>query len=630
MAMRITRRRLLEAGGAVMATAALPGTLRQALAQEATKETAKETEVHGLSTFGELALPPDFPHFSYVNPRAPKGGSITLQIKRASGNQGFDTFNTLNTFVLQGDGAAGMDACFDSLMAGSGDEPGALYGLLAKSVAVSTDRLTYRFRLRPEARFHDGSRLTAADVAFTMNLLKTKGHPSYRLLLNELVSVVAEGEEIVVVQFSPKRGRDLHLVVAGLPVFSEKFWSTRNFEASTLEPPLGSGAYKVGRLEQGRFIEFERVADYWGKDLPVNVGVNNFDRVRWEYFRDRQVAFEAFKNGVITFQEEFTSRIWATGYDFPAVKEGKVRKESLPKTDPTGSQGWVFNLRRDKFSDPRIREALGLCFDFEWTNKNIMFGSYARITSYFENSDAKASGKPSPEELALLEPFRGQVPEVVFGEPFLPPVSDGSGSDRNLLRKADELFRAAGCKRDGNVLKLPDGKPFEIEFLDSQGALQPHTQPFQANLKRLGINATSRIVDGAQYQRRLDEFDFDIISRALGGSAIPSDTLRIVYGSEAARTRGSRNVGGVASPAIDALIGHIGQAKSYAEVVVAAKALDRVLRAGRYWIPMWWNPHEWLAFWDMYDRPETKPKFGSGAPSIWWFDPDKAKRIGRG
>lgn len=621
MAMRITRRRLFEAGGVMAAAAALPELSGSALAQE--------TEAHGLSTFGELALPPDFPHFPYVNPQAPKGGTLTVQIKSASGNQSFDTFNTLNIWVLQGDGAAGMDACFDSLMAGSGDEPGSLYGLLAKSVAVSPDKLTYRFRLRPEAKFQDGSRVTAKDVAFSLNILKTKGHPSYRLILGELVSATAEGDDIAVVQLSPKRSRDLHLVVASLPVFSETYWSTRDFTTSTQEQPLGSGPYKVGRFEQGRFIEFERVADYWAKDLPVNIGTNNFDRVRWEYFRDRQVAFEGFKSGVVTFQEEFTSRIWATGYDFPAIKEGKVKKESLPRTEPVASQGWIYNLRREKFADPRIREALGLAFDFEWTRKTIMFGFYERLTSYFENSDSKAVGKPSPEELTLLEPWRGKVPDEVFGEPWLPPVSDGSGSDRALLRKADEMLRAAGCKREGNVLKLPNGQPFEIEFLDSNPALQPHTQPFQANLKRLGINATSRFVDPAQYQRRLDEFDFDIITRALSGSAIPSDTLRVVYGSEAAKTRGSRNQNGISDPAIDAMIDKIGQAHSYADAVTAAKCLDRLLRAGRYWIPMWWNDEVWLAYWDMFDRPQTKPKYGSGAPGIWWYDAEKAKRIGK-
>ncbi|MEN5083195.1 extracellular solute-binding protein [Bosea sp. TWI1241] len=590
---------------------------------------AEAAEVHGLSTFGELGLPPDFPHFAYVNPQAPKGGAITLQIKRTGGNQSFDTFNTLNTFVLQGDGAAGMDACFDSLMAGSSDEPGSLYGLVARSVAISPDKLSYRFRLRPEARFHDGSRITPADVAFSFRILKEKGHPTYRLILREVVSAEAVGEDVVAFTLSPKRSRELHLIVAGLPIFSQAYWSTRNFEASTLEPPLGSGPYKVGRFEQGRFIEFDRVPDYWGRDLPVNVGTNNFDRVRWEYFRDRQVAFEAFKGGVLTFQEEFTSRIWATGYDFPAIREGKVRKESLPKTDPVGSQGWVFNQRRAKFADPRIREALGLAFDFEWTNRNIMFSSFARMTSYFENSDSKAVGLPSPAELALLEPFRGQVPDEVFGEPWLPPVSDGSGRDRTLLKRAHDLLTEAGCRRDGSILRLPDGTPFTIEFLDFSPALQPHTQPFQRNLRRLGIIAVSRIVDAAQYQRRLDGFDFDIISRAMGGAVVPSDSLRIVYGSEAARTRGSRNVGGIAHPAIDAMIETIGRAGSYAEVVVAAKCLDRLLRAGRYWIPMWWNPTEWLAYWDMYERPQTKPKYGSGAPGTWWYDRAKAQRIGR-
>ena len=621
MAMRITRRRLLEAAGAATVAGALPQLPQAALAQEA--------ESHGLSTFGELALPPDFPHFAYVNPKAPKGGSLTMQIKSRQGNQNFGTFNTLNIYVLQGDGAAGMDACFDSLMTGSGDEPGSLYGLLAKSVAVSADKLTYRFRLRPEARFHDGTRVTARDVAFSMNILKAKGHPLYRLLLSELVSSEAESDDIVVVKLSPKRSRDLHLIVAGLPVFSETYWSTRDFTASTLEPPLGSGAYKVGRFEQGRFIEFERVPDYWAKDLPVNVGTNNFDRIRWLYFRDRDVAFESFKSGEITFQQEYTSRIWATGYDFPATRDGKVKRETLPVTAPSAVQGWLLNCRRSKFADPRIREAIGLVFDFEWTNKNIMYGLYARATSYFENSDFKAAGVPSPEELKLLEPFRGKVPDEVFGAPWLPPVSDGSGSDRALLRRADEMLREAGCKREGGTLRLPDGTPLEIEFLDDGAALQPHTQPFQQNLGRLGIKAGSRLVDSAQYQRRLREFDFDIIVLNRGGSLIPGDSLRSLYGSASANVPGSDNLCGIRDPAIDAILAVIAQAKSYAEVVVATKCLDRLLRAGRYWIPMWWNPNELLAYWDMYDRPATKPKYSSGAPAIWWYDAEKAKRIGK-
>jgi microcin C transport system substrate-binding protein len=616
-------RRILLKGGA--AAAALPLLPRLALAQE-----GGETETYGLSSFGDLKYGPDFKHFAYVNPNAPKGGTLAIQIKQATGNQNFDTFNTLNIFVLRGDGAAGMGNTFDSLMVGSGDETDALYGLVAKSVRISDDKLTYRFILRPEARFHDGSRLTAKDAAFSLTVLKEKGHPIFRSILTQLVSAEAEADDILRVQFAPERSRDLHLTVAGMPIFSERYWQGRDFEASTLDPPLGSGAYKVGRFEQGRFIEFERVPDYWAKDLPVNVGQNNFDRIRYDYFRDRTVAFEAFKNGTLNFHEEYTSRIWATGYDFPAFRESRVKKEEIANEAPVSIQGWYFNTRRPAFKDPRIREAIGLAFDFEWTNANIMFGSYKRTTSFFENTDMKAVGKPSPEELTLLDPLRDKLPAVVFGEPPVPPVSDGSGQDRQLLRRADELLRAAGCKREGGVLKLPNGQPFTIEFLDFQSALQPHTQPFQSNLKRLGIDSKSRIVDAAQYQRRMDDFDFDMASRNLGGTATPGDGLRVIYGSQAAQTPGSRNLAGIADPAVDALVERISQAKSRADLVIACRALDRVLRAGHYWVPMWFKAADWLAYWDQFSRPDTKPRFSSGAPGTWWYDAEKAKRIGRG
>jgi microcin C transport system substrate-binding protein len=617
-----TRRRILQSGTAAAALSFLPCS---GFAQE-----GGETESHGLSSFGDLKYGPEFKHFSYVNPAAPKGGTLAIQIKQTSGNQNFDTFNTLNIFVLRGDGAAGMGSTFDSLMAGSGDEPDALYGLVARSVRISDDRLTYRFLLRPEARFHDGSKLTAKDAAFSLHVLKTKGHPVYRSILAQMALAEAEADDILRVRFTPERSRDLHLVVAGMPIFSERYWQGRDFEASTLEAPLGSGPYRVGRFEQGRFIEFERLPEYWANDLPVNVGQNNFDRVRYEYFRDRIVAFEAFKNGTLNFQEEFTSRLWATGYDFPALREGRVKKEEVPNDAPTSIQGWHFNTRRDAFKDPRIREAIGLVFDFEWTNANIMFGSYRRVTSYFENSDMKAVGMPSPEELKLLEPFRGKIPQAVFGEPYLPPVSDRSGQDRRLLRRADELLREAGCKRDGGALKLPNGQPFKIEFLDFQASLQPHTQPFQANLKRLGIDAQSRIVDAAQYQRRMDEYDFDVSSRALAGVPTPGDSLRTVYGSQAAATPGTGNITGIADPAVDALIELIGQAKTRTDLNVACRALDRVLRAGHYWVPMWFKGNTWLSYWDQFSRPDTKPRFSSGAPGTWWHDADKAKRIGRG
>ncbi|WP_230532695.1 extracellular solute-binding protein [Microvirga roseola] len=617
-----SRRSLLKSGAATAALSFMP---KFAFAQE-----NGGPETHGLSSFGDLKYGPDFKHFDYVNPAAPKGGLLSIQIRQASGNQNFDTFNTLNIFVLQGDGAAGMGSTFDTLMAGSGDEPDALYGLVAKSVRISDDKLTYRFVLRPEARFHDGSPVTAKDAAFSLNILKTKGHPVFRSILTQMVAAEAEADDVLRVQLSPERSRDLHLVIAGMPIFSERWWRGRDFEASTLEAPLGSGPYKVGSFEQGRFIEFERVPDYWAKDLPVNVGQNNFDRVRYEYFRDRTVAFEAFKNGTLNFNEEYTSRIWATGYDFPAVKDGRVKREEIPDDTPAPIQGWYFNTRRDSFKDQRIREAIGLAFDFEWTNANIMYGAYKRLTSYFENSDMKAVGKPSAEELALLEPFRDTLPTAAFGEPVMPPVSDGSGQDRQLLRRANTLLREAGCKLEGSVLRLPNGQPFTIEFLDSSSFLQPHTQPFQANLKRLGIETRSRIVDAAQYQRRLDEYDFDMTSRALVGATTPGDSLRVVYGSQAAKTNGTRNIAGISHPAIDALIERIGNAKSREELNITCRALDRVLRAGHYWVPMWFKATDWIAYWDQFSRPERKPRFGSGAPGTWWYDAEKAKRIGRG
>ena len=625
--MDLSRRSTLELGAGLLSAGLL--TPVRALAQGPANSGASAQSVsHGFSTFGELAEAPDFKYFRYVNPKAPKGGSLMIQIYNTSGNQNFETFDTFNIYVFKGDGAAGMDATFDSLMAGSADEPGAAYGLLAHQVRTSADRLSYWFDLRKEARFHDGSPVRAQDVAFSLNILKDKGHPVYRSILSEMLGAEAESDDVAVVRFSPNRSRDLHLVIGALPIFSKAYWASRDFEASTLEAPLGSGPYRLSKFEQGRFVEFERVKDYWGADLPVNVGTNNFDRLRYEYFRERQVAFEAFKSGQLNFVEEYTARQWATGYDFPAVREGRVKKEEVPSGLAVGTQGWIFNLRRPQFRDPRIREAIGYAFDFEWTNKNIMYSAYRRLTSYFENSDMKANGRPDAQELALLEPLRGKVPDEVFNEPFIPPVSDGSGSDRNLLRRADELLRAAGCKREGTRLKLPDGQNFEFEFLDSSGALIPHTEPFQANLRKLGIETRIRQVDSAQYKRRLDGFDFDVITMALGGSRTPGDELRIVYGSQAASTPGSRNMAGVSDPVVDALIEQIARVDNRAQLNVLCRVLDRVLRAGRYWVPMWYREKSLLAHWDVFSRPDVAPKFSNGAPSTWWWDSEKAKRIG--
>lgn len=614
----LSRRTLVLGTGAVAVGTALPRGAR-----------AEARESHGMSSFGELKYPRDFPKFDYVNAMAPKGGRFSAQLSQTFGNQANDTFNTLNAYVLQGEGAAGMNLTFDSLMVRALDEPDALYGLVARSVEVSADGLSFTFRLRPQAAFRDGSRLTARDVAFSLKLLREKGHPEISEVIRDMTDAVATDDGTVVVTFAAGRARDLPLTVAQLPIFSAAYYEKRDFSASSLEPPLGSGPYQVGRVDVGRSIEFERVRDHWAADLPVMIGQNNFDAIRYEYFRDRNVAFEAFKGGAFTFREEFTARVWATGYDFPAAGEGRVVRSTVPDARPSGTQGWWINTRRETFRDPRVREAIGLCFDFEWTNKNIMFGAYTRTASFFENSVLKATGTPSPEELLLLEPLRKDLPAEVFGEPWTPPVSDGSGQDRALLKRADALLREAGCTRDGGTLKAPGGRPLEIEFLDSSPALEPHTHPFIRNLGLLGIKATIRTVDASQYQSRLKDFDFDLTSRRYASGVTPGAELRETYGSRSAGTPGSNNLSGIASPAIDALLTAISDAKTRVDLNTACRALDRVLRAGRYWVPMWYAGTHRLALWDVYGHPEKGPRYDLGAPGIWWFDADKARRIGR-
>ena len=620
MALSISRRAALKGAAASLALS-LGGGWPRARAED-------EIETYGLSAFGDLALPADFKHFEYVNPDAPKGGLLSVQITGTTGNQNFDTFDTLNIYSKKGDGAAGMSATFDSLMTGNGDEPDSAYGLIARGVRYSGDRRTYRFLLRPEARFSDGSKLTAADVAFSLSVLKEKAHPIYSQLLLDMESATAEADDVLLVRFVEHRSRDAHLIVAGMPVFSAAWWKGRDFDAATLEAPLGSGAYKVKTFEQGRFIEFERNADYWGKDLPVNLGHNNFQRLRFEYYRERQVAFEAFKAGAINYHREYTSRIWATGYGFPAVADGRIVKETLHNGAPTPVQGWYLNTRREQFKDPRVREAIGYAFDFEWTNKNVMFSSYKRVTSYFQNSPMAAEGLPGDDELKLLEPWRGKIPDSVFGEPYVPPVSDGSGSDRALLKKANELLLSAGCTRDGGVLKLPNGQPLTMEFLEASEIFQPHVTPFQQNLRKLGIEARSRIVDPTQYKSRTDSFDFDVASLALGGSTTPGSELRQLYSSASANMVGSRNLSGISDPAVDALVEIIANAKSRAELNTACRALDRILRSGHYWVAGWYNDAFWVAYWNAFSRPERQPKLGVGAPDTWWWDEEKAKKIG--
>jgi microcin C transport system substrate-binding protein len=590
---------------------------------------AEDRETHGLSAFGDLKYPADFAHFDYVNPSAPKGGVFSQIGPNRQFNQNFLTFNSLNSYILKGDAAQGMQFTFATLMARASDEPDAMYGLAARAVRISPDRGTYRFLLRPQARFHDGSRLTAHDVAFSLNILKQKGHPVILQMLRDMTGAEAADDATVIVRFAEKRARDVPLFVAGLPIFSRAYYSGRPFDETTLDIPLGSGVYKVGRFSAGRFIEFDRVKDWWGADLPVSRGQNNFNVIRYEYYRDRDVAFEGFTAKNYLFREEFTSRIWATRYDFPAIRDGRVKREVLPDDTPSGAQGWFLNLRREKFKNRDLREALIQAFDFEWTNKSIMYGSYDRTHSVFQNSDMMAQGKPGPEELALLEPYRGKVPDEVFGEPFVPPVSDGSGQDRSLLRKASHLLYHAGFViREGKRV-TPTGERISIEFLIDEPTFQPHHMPFIKNLSTLGIEANLRVVDPVQFRARVDDFDFDITVQRFGFSTTPGDSLRSYFSSQAATLKGSQNLAGIADPAIDSMIEKIIAAETRPEMVFACRALDRLIRAGRYWIPHWYKASHWVAYWDIFRRPATKPRYARGVLETWWYDADKAAKLER-
>src|SRR6266566_4079230 len=540
-ALGLTRRETLLLGAAAFASTIA----RPAVAQEG-------PERHGMSAFGDLKYPAGFKHFDYVNPNAPKGGTFSHVGATRVFNQNFLTFNSLNIFILKGDGAQGMELTFASLLTRAADEPDALYGLAA---------------------------------------------------------------------------RDVPLFTASLPIFSREYYSKHAFDETTLEPPLGSGPYQVGRFDPGRFIEYDRVKNWWGAELPTERGQNNFDVVRYEFYRDRDVAFEGFTSKSYLFREEFTSRIWSTRYDFPAARDGRVKRDTLPDDTPSGAQGWFFNTRRDKLKDKRLREAFIYAFDFEWTNKTLMYGSYKRTHSVFENSDMMAVGKPSPQELALLEPFRGKVADEVFGEPFVPPVSDGSGQDRALLRQANTVLQEAGFVIKDGKRVTPQGEPISVEFLLDEPSFQPHHMPFIKNLGTLGIEANLRIVDPVQYRKRVDDFDFDLTVQRFGFSTTPGDSLRIFFSSQAAAMRGSQNLAGISDPVIDALIEKIIAADNRTSLTMACRALDRVIRSGRYWVPHWYKASHWLAYWDVFSRPASKPRYARGAPQTWWYDRDKAAKL---
>jgi microcin C transport system substrate-binding protein len=577
---------------------------------------------HGLSVFGVLKYPADFKHFDYVNPDAPKGGRAS-QI----GTAGLTTFDSFNPFILKGDAAQGLELLFDSLMVRANDEPDAVYSLVAETADVAADGMSVTFKLRPEAKFADGTPVTADDVVFSFETIKAKGTPVLSIPIQGVVKAEALDPSTVRYTFQGTLTRDLPISVATLPILSKAYYTAHDFDKTSLEPPLGSGPYKIGNYKAGTFVSYVRRDDYWGRDLPVNRGQYNFDEVRYEYYRDRSLELESLLAGNFDFREEFTSKDWATGYNAPPVKDGRVVLLTLPDERPSGAQGFFINTRREKFKDVRVRQALGLAFDFEWSNRNLFYGLYTRTASFFENSDMKAQGAPSPEELKLLEPFRDKLPAEVFGDPVSPPVTDGSGNNRAQLRQAAKLFAEAGWTQTPDGLKNAKGEKFTIEILIDSPSFERIVGPYVKNLQLIGVAATMRRVDAAQYERRLKEFDFDLTTQRYNLRLTPGIELKAYWGSDAAKTSGSYNLAGIADPVLDQLIDRIVQAKSRAELVTATRAADRVLRAGYYWVPQWYKGAHNLAFWNKFGWPAVKPKYERGALETWWLDAEKAKAL---
>lgn len=585
---------------------------------------------HGLSSFGDLKYPPEFEHFDYVDPAAPKGGRISLGVTDR-------TFDSFNGFILKGNPAEGLGIMaenglspgllFDSLMTRALDEPDAVYGLVAQSAEVARDRKSVTFYLRPEARFSDGSAVTAADVVASLNLLKDKGHPAYQVALQDVKSATAVDALTVRYEFEGQFLRDLPLIVAALPIFSKTYYDKHPFDESNLDKPLGSGPYEVAEYNQGGFVMYHRRPDYWGARLPVNVGRFNFDEIRYEYFRDRSVGLEAMKAHTYDLREEFTSKSWATEYDIPQVRDGKILKLTLPDGSPSGAQGVFFNMRRDRFKDVRVRRAFAHAFDFEWTNKNLFYGLYTRTQSFFENSDLKAEGPPSTEELALLDPFRDRLPAEVWSEAHQQPVTDGSGQDRNNLRIAARLLDEAGWKVVDGVRKNAAGEPFEVEFLSQDPTFERAFSQFTKNLELIGVKVRWRRIDPAQYELRKKSFDFDVYTERFALSPTPGPEARNYWSSEMANLAGSNNLAGIADPAVDALLSRMLESKSRNELRTTARALDRVLRSGHYWVPEWYKASHNIATWDKFGRPSVKPVYDRGIVDTWWVDAAKAAKL---
>ncbi len=575
---------------------------------------------HGIAMHGDLKYPEGFSHFDYADPQAPKGGNIVL-----SGNGTFDSFNP---FIPKGDAESNIALIYDTLLASSFDEPFSEYGLIAEKVEYPADRSWIIFHINPKARFHDGSNITADDVVFTFNTLVEHGQPFYKAYYADVAKVEALDEHQVKFTSQTSRNRELVLILGQLQILPKKFWQDRDFTSTSLEPPLGSGPYQIKSFDQGKTITYERVKDYWATDLAPLRGHFNFDTVTIEYYRDDTVLLEAFKNGRYDYREESQSKRWSTEYTGPNFDNGKIIREEIVHQNPTGMQAFVMNTRRELFKDSRVREALDYAFDFEWTNKQLFYGAYKRTNSFFSNSDLAATGIPGGKELTLLEPYRDDLPPKLFTQEYQSPTTDGSGKNRENMRKAVELLKASGWEYKGtDLINSATGKPFKFEILLYSKDFERIVLPFIKNLKKLGIDATARIVDTTNYIRILREFDFDMIIGGFSQSNSPGNEQRDYWFSKFADHKASRNVIGIKDPIVDAMVEKIIAAHTREDLVAACHALDRVLLWNHYVIPQWYiNTHR-IAYWDKFSRPAIAPIYGDAGFWTWWFDETKANKL---
>ncbi len=611
-------RRDLLASGLALSTA--PATLPTAGAR-AQAAGAAATRTHALSLLGEPALPADFTHWPWVNPDAPKGGEIALT---ALGS--FDSFN--NT-ILRGTAAVGIGNLYDTLLRESADEASTEYCHLAAAIEVPADRKGVAFELREAARWHDGRPVTAADVVWTFNTLRQHGRPFYRAYWADVTEAVAEGPRRVVFRFKDDSNRELALILGQLAVMPRHWWEGRDFARPSLDVPLGSGPYRIERFEAGRSVVYRRMEDYWARDLPTAKGTNNFDTMRYEYFRDTTVALEAFKAGQIDFRTENIAKEWATAYDFPAVQRGLVKRDEIRHELPTGMQGFAVNLRRPPFGDARVRRAFIEVFDFEWMNANLFYGSYARTKSYFSNSELASSGLPEGREKEILERFRGRVPDRLFTEEYKLPVTDGSGNNREGLRRALDLLRQAGWTVRDRRLVNAQGQPFAFEILLNGPSFERVALPYVQVLQRLGMEPRVRSVDPAQYQVRIDAFDYDMTVESIGQSLSPGNEQRDFFACARVNDNGSQNVAGICDPVVDELVEMVVGAPDRAELVARTRALDRVLLWHDYMVPHWHSRTFRVAYWDKLGRPERNPRYRLAIDS-WWVERGREGTVEQG